>query len=121
MLIIAVLLAELGKVNTEYQFDRKKENIIKHKNLLSHVKIGREILTFRDIELEKNKFYRYKSPIFLNDADIEKVLVSKKISLREKGYKYFIGCLQNDHKVKPLHIMLSKISAYVKRDDKLTK
>ena len=110
MLIIAVLLAELGKVNTEYQFDRKKENIIKHKNLLSHVKIGREILTFRDIELEKTKFYRYKSPIFLNDADIEKVLVSKKISLREKGYKYFIGYLQNDHKVKPLHIMLFKIS-----------
>ena len=32
----------------------KKPNIIKHKNLLSHVKMGKEILTFGDIEIEKN-------------------------------------------------------------------
>ena len=31
-----------------------------------------------------------------------------------KNYKYFIGCLYNDHKVKILHIMLPKTSAYVK-------
>ena len=40
-------------------------NIIKHKNLLSHIKMGKEILTFGDIEIEKNKFYCHKSPIFL--------------------------------------------------------
>ena len=39
-------------------------NIIKHKNLLSHLNTGKEILMFRDIEIDKNKFYRYKSPIF---------------------------------------------------------
>ena len=32
----------------------------------------------------------------------------------KKNYKYFIGYLYNDHKVKPLHIMLLKTSAYVK-------
>ena len=26
--------------------------------------MGKEILTFRDIEIEKNKFYRHKTPIF---------------------------------------------------------
>ena len=31
-----------------------KWSIIKHKNLLSHIKMGREILTFGDIETEKN-------------------------------------------------------------------
>ena len=31
-----------------------------------------------------------------------------------KGYKYFIGYLYNDHKVKPLHIMIPTTSAYVK-------
>ena len=31
-----------------------------------------------------------------------------------KNYKYFIGYLYNDHKVKPLHIMLPKRGAYVK-------
>ena len=70
--------------------------------------MGKEILTFGDIEIEKNKFYCYKSPIFLKDVDIEKVLVSNKISSGEKNYKYFIGYLYNDQNVKPLPIMLPK-------------
>ena len=32
----------------------KKWKIIKHKNLLSHIKMDKEILTFGDIEIEKN-------------------------------------------------------------------
>ena len=59
------------------------------------------------------KNYRNKTPIFLKDVDIEKVLVSNKISFGEKNYKYLIGYLYNDNKVKPLHIMLPKASAYV--------
>ena len=46
--------------------------------------MGKEILMFGNIEIEKNKCYRYKSPIFLKDVDIEKVLVSNKISFGEK-------------------------------------
>ena len=52
------------KLNAKYQFDRKKWNIIKHKNLLSHIKIGKEIFTFSETEIGKNKFYRHKSFIF---------------------------------------------------------
>ena len=74
----------------------------------------KEISTFGNIETEKNKFYRNKTPVFLKNGDIKKVLVSKKMSFGEKNYKSFIGYLYNDHKVKPLHIMLSKTSAYVK-------
>ena len=48
------------------------------------------------------------------DIDIERKLVSKKIYFGEKNYKYFIGYLHNDNKVKPSHIMLSKRSAYEK-------
>ena len=79
--------------------------------------MGKEIWTFGSIEIEKNKFYFYKTPIFLKDADIEKVLVSNKISFGEKNYKYFIGYLYNDNKVKPLHIMLPKTSPYIKSYD----
>ena len=92
----------------------KKRNIIKHKNLLSHIKMSKKILMFGDIETEKNKFYRHKSSIFLKDVDIEKVLKSNKISSGGKNYDYFIGYLYNDYKVKPLHIMLPETSAYVK-------
>ena len=56
----------------------------------------------------------YKTPIFLKVTDIEKVLVSKKISFGEKIYKYFVGYLYNDHKVKSLVIMLPKTNAHVK-------
>ena len=68
--------------------------------MLSHIKIGREILMFGDIKIEKNGFYRHRSPIFLRDADIEKVLVSNKIFFSEKDYRYFIGYLYNDDQVK---------------------
>ena len=91
-----------------------------HKNLLSYLKMGKEILTFGNIEIKKNKFYHNKS-IFFKDEDIEKILVSNKISFREKNYTYFIGYLCNDDKVKPLNIMLPKASTYVKRYDRQTK
>ena len=42
--------------------------------------MGKEILMFDNIEIEKNKLYCHKSPISLKDADIGKVLVSNKIS-----------------------------------------
>ena len=47
--------------------------------------MGKEILPFSDIEIEKSKFYHHKSPIFLKDIDTENVLVSKKISSGEKN------------------------------------
>ena len=76
-------------------------NIIKHKNLLSYIKTGKEIVTFADIEIEKLKFYCQKSPIILEDIDNEKALLSNKISSGNKSYKYFICYLHNDYKVIP--------------------
>ena len=73
-------------------------------------------------KLKKKNFYWHKSYVPLRDINIEKVLVSKKISFGEKIYKYFIGYLYNDHKVNPLHIMHPKTSAYVQNgQNKLTK
>ena len=46
--------------------------------------MGKEILTFGDIEIGKNKLYPCKSPIFKKDVDIEKVLVYNKTSFGEK-------------------------------------
>ena len=78
--------------------------------------MGKEILTFGDIEIEKNKFYRNKILVYLRDVDIGKVLVSNKISFGEKNCKFFIRYLYNDDKVKPLNIMLPKTSAHVVMD-----
>ena len=76
--------------------------------------MGKEIIIFGDIELEKHKFGRYKTPIFLEDVDIKRVLLSNKISSGEKNYEYFIDYLHDDFKVKPLYIMLPETSSYVK-------
>ena len=74
--------------------------------------MGKEILTLGDIEIEKTKFYCYKSLVPQKDVDSEKVLVSNRIT----GYLY------NDNRVKTLHIMLPKTSVYVKSyDDEQTK
>ena len=66
-------------------------------------------------EIEKNKFYCNKTPIFLKDVDIEKVLVSNQIYFDEKSYKHFIGYLYNDNKFKLLHTMPPKSSDYVSK------
>ena len=83
--------------------------------------MGKEILTFGDIEIENKIFYHHKSPIFLGDVDIKKVLVSNKTSGGKNFIKYFIGSLCNGNKVKSLNIMLPKTSAYVKSYDGQTK
>ena len=57
----------------------------------SHIKMGKYILTFADIKIEKDKFCRLKIPIFIEDVDIEKVSVSNKIYFGKKSYKYFIS------------------------------
>ena len=84
--------------------------------------MGKEALTFVDTEIKKkkkNKFYLHKAPIFLIDVDTEKV--PTRFLLAEKNYKYFIGYLHNNYKVKPLHRMLPKTRAYVKRYSGQTK
>ena len=90
----------------------KSGTLLNLKNLFSYIKLGKEILTFDIIEIEKIFFYGNKTPIFW--GDIEKVLLSNKISFDEKGYKYFIGYLFDDNKVKPFNIILPETSAYVK-------
>ena len=56
----------------------------------------KEILTMGINEIKK-KTAVIRLLVFLEDVDIEKVLVSNKISVGEKIYKYFIGYLYNDN------------------------
>ena len=66
---------------------------------------------FGDIETEKNFFYRNKTPIFLKDVDIEKVLVSNKISFSDKisiNEKTISTLLVTCIMINPLYIMFPK-------------
>ena len=76
--------------------------------------MGKETLTFVGTKIEKTKCYHYKCPVPLRDVTTEKVLVSNNVSFSKKNYKCFIGYLCNYYKVKPLHIMFTRTSTYVK-------
>ena len=65
--------------------------------------MGKEILTFGDVDIEKNQFYHYKSPIFLKNVDIEKVLDLKRFLLVKKAIStLLVTC-----------IMKTKLSPYI--------
>ena len=68
---------------------------------------------FGNAEVEKHKFYSHKKPILIDDVDIDKILVSNKISIGKKDFKYFVGYKDNEN-VKLLCIILSKMSGYAK-------
>ena len=46
--------------------------------------MSKEILTFGNIEIEENTFYRKRLQLFWKDVSIEKVLVSNKIAFGGK-------------------------------------
>ena len=49
------------------------------------------ITNFGNIEIEKQKFHQHKRPITIKRIDINKIVVSNKVSFGKKGFKYFIG------------------------------
>ena len=74
------------------------------------------------IEIEKRKIYHHRNLILLEDVDIDNILVPSMVSSGGKKYKYFIGYVDNnEYIIKPIHIMLPKMSAYVKGYDSETK
>ena len=54
---------------------------------------------------------------FLENADIDNVLVFNKISFSKNIYQYFIGYLHDDYKIKPLNITLLKMNIFVRSYD----
>ena len=69
--------------------------------------MSKEITAFGNIEIEKRKFHHCKNLILLEDVDIDKIQVLVVFS-GEKDYKYFIGYKDDDHKIKPLRIMINQ-------------
>ena len=63
--------------------------------------MGQKNLTFEDFEIEN---YCHKGPIFMEDVDIEQVLVSNKIPFGEKAISTLLATC----------IMMIKLSHYLK-------
>ena len=77
------------------------------------------VIKYGDIEIEKQKFYQHERPISKKYIDINKIVVSNKVSFGKKGFRCFIG-YKDAKKMRPLCIFLSKMSVY-RRDFDETK
>ena len=62
-----------------------------------------------------------KELLTFGDKKLKKYYYLTRFLLGEENYKYIIGYLYGDNKVKPLQIMLPKTSTYVKCYDGQTK
>ena len=55
------------------------------------IKINKKIIKFGDTQIEKQEFQQHESSILINNIDINKIVVSNRVSFGEKGFKHFIG------------------------------
>ena len=67
-------------------------------------------------KLIKKKFYSSKEAILLDSVDLSKIVVSSRWKLNDTTYKYFCGYLNNDA-IKPLCLILTQMSGYIKYFD----
>ena len=61
------------------------------KKLKQYIKMDKKIINFDDTEIEEFEFHEYKSPILINDINIDKIVVSDKLPFGKQDFKYFIG------------------------------
>ena len=57
--------------------------------------------------IEENKFHQCKSPISINDIDINTIVVSNKTPFGKEDFKYFIA-YKDATKIKPLWISVQE-------------
>ena len=70
----------------------KKRNIIKIKSWKFVViyKIGKELITFVYIEVEKHKLHQYTSSVSIFNVNFDRIRVPSKLPFGKKDFKYFI-------------------------------
>ena len=79
-----------------------------------------EIIKFGGIQIERDELSPIKILFFRVCTYWQHISIFRIFS-GEKKYKYFIGYSYDNYKVKELHIVLRKTSAYVKISDGQTK
>ena len=69
--------------------------------------MDKKVTKFNDTEIKELEFNQYKSPILINDIDINEIEVSYKIPFGKQDFKYFIGYKDNNE-IRPLRIFFLK-------------
>ena len=75
--------------------------------------MDKKFIKFDDTEIEEFEFHQYKSPISINDLDINKIIVSNKFPFGNQDFRYFIGYKYNN-KIISIFIFFPKMIIYKK-------
>ena len=75
--------------------------------------MSEKTLKFDNIVVNKKEFHKSKQPINLVLLNVDQIVISDKIKHNYDGFKYFIGYKEDDI-VKPLCIILTQMSGYIK-------
>ena len=81
--------------------------------VLPIIKMSEKTLKFDNIVVNKKEFHKSKQPINLVLLNVDQIVISDKIKHNYDGFKYFIGYKEDDI-VKPLCIILTQMSGYIK-------
>ena len=73
--------------------------------------MSEKTLKFGDTAVNKKEFHGSKQAIALNSI---KIFVSYKFKHNDDGFKYFTGYLHDDDIIRPLCIILTQMSGYIK-------
>ena len=75
--------------------------------------MSEKTLKFDNIRLNKKEFHKSKQPMDLMPVNVDQIVISDKFKHSDKCFKYLIG-FQDNEIVKPLCIILSQMSGYIK-------
>ena len=75
--------------------------------------MSEKTLTFNNIRLNKKEFHKSKKSIDLMSIIVNQIVVPDKFKHNKEGFKYFIR-YQEGRIVKPLCIILTQMSGYIK-------
>ena len=74
--------------------------------------MSEKTLKLDNIEANKKEFHAFKQAVGSNLVDINKIVISEKFKLSNKGFEYFIG-YKDDNIARPLCIILPQKSGYI--------
>ena len=83
---------------------------------LQNIRISTSSINFNNKKIKKSNFYyKNKNIFYIDDIDVNKILVSKKDQCgKYNSFKYFIGFNDNGV-IRPLYLFLSQTTGYINK------
>ena len=79
--------------------------------------MSNKIIKFDDTEIQEYKFHQHKSPISINNIDINEIVLSNKFPFNKQDVKYCLD-YKNNKEIRPLCKLFPEMIIYQRYLDK---